>query len=109
MPDRLIEGIMNADKIARLLYSIDPRNFSKVDFIFTFSFAWLILAAVFMFQTNNLLIAVASLVGMFLLFTVMTLCVVMEDLFVSDDKSLKEKDEEKKKNLTSMEDLKNEI
>lgn len=100
---------MNADKIARFLYSIDPRNFSKVDFVFTFSFVWLILSAVFMFQTSSLLIAVASLIGMFLLFTVMTLCVVMEDLFVSDDKSLKEKDEEKKKNLTSMEDLKKEI
>ena len=98
---------MNADKIARFLYSIDPRNFSRVDFVFTFSFIWLVLAAIFMFQTSNLLIAVASLVGMFLLFTVMLLCVVMEDLFVKEDMEREEKDE--KKNLTRMEDLKKEI
>lgn len=98
---------MNADKIARFLYSIDPRNFSKVDFVFTFSFTWLVLAAIFMFQTSSLLIAVASLVGMFLLFTVMLLCVVMEDLFVKEDMEREEKDE--KKNLTRMEDLKKEI
>lgn len=98
---------MNADKIARFLYSIDPRNFSRVDFVFSFSFIWLVLAAIFMFQTSNLLIAVASLVGMFLLFTVMLLCVVMEDLFVKEDMEREEKDE--KKNLTRMEDLKKEI
>ena len=98
---------MNADKIARFLYSIDPRNFSRVDFVFSFSFIWLVLAAIFMFQTNSLPLAVASLVGMFLLFTVMLLCVVMEDLFVKEDMEREEKDE--KKNLTRMEDLKKEI
>lgn len=98
---------MNADSIARFLYSVDPRTFSKVDFVFTFSFIWLILAAVLMFQTTSLLMAIASLVGMFLLFCVMSLCVVMEDLFVKEEMGTKEKDE--KKNLTRMEDLKNEI
>lgn len=98
---------MNADKIARALYSVDPRNFSKVDFVFTFSFVWLFLAAILLFQTSSLLIAVASLVGMFLLFCVMLMCVVMEDLFVKEDMEKKEKDKEKK--LTRMEDLQKEI
>ena len=98
---------MNADKMARFLYSIDPRNFSRVDFVFTFSFVCLVLSAVLMFETANMILALSSLVGMFLFFCVMTLCVALEDVFVKEDK--KDKEKEKDKRLTRMEDLKKEI
>lgn len=100
--------MVNADKAARFLYSIDPRNLTRVDFVFTFSFILLILGALMMFQTASILLIIASLVGMFLSFCAMLLCVAVEDLFANEeeDESSGESKPRTKSNFDVVRDLK---
>jgi len=99
--------MINADKAARFLYSIDPRNLTRVDFIFTFSFVLLILGAVMMFLTSNVLLIISSLVGMILSFCAMILCVAMEDIFVDkgEEESSGESRPRTKSNFDAVEGL----
>ena len=102
--------MISADKAARFLYSIDPRNFTRVDFVFTFSFLLLILGAVMMFQTVSVLLTIASLVGMMLSFCAMVLCVAVEDIFVKEEEEGEGSGESKprtKSNFDAVEDLRN--
>lgn len=85
---------------------MDPRNLTRVDFVFTFSFILLILGAVMMFLTASTLLVIASLVGMFLSFCAMVLCVAVEDLFANEeDESSGESKPRTKSNFDVVEDL----
>lgn len=100
--------MISADKTARILYSMDPRNFTRVDFVFTFSFILLILGAIMMFQTISVLLTIASLVGMILSFCAMVLCVAVEDIFVKEEEeSSGESKPRTKSNFDAVEDLRN--
>jgi len=82
-----------SDTLAKVLYSLDPRKFNKVDYVFLFSFLVLLIGALVMFQTQNVTVAMISLVGIFLAFFSMILCVGLEDLFEREE--LENKQEEK--------------
>ena len=84
---------MYSDTLAEIVYSLDPRRFNKVDYVFLFSFLVLLIGALVMFQTQNVTVAMISLVGIFLAFFSMILCVGLEDLFEREE--LENKQEEK--------------
>jgi len=86
--------------LAEILYSLDPRRFNKVDYVFLFSFLLLLLGALSLFWTESLLVAVISLVGMFLAFLSMLLCVGLEDLF--EDKERERGTEDDRDEISSL-------
>ena len=85
---------MYRDTVAEVLYSLDPRRFTKVDLFFLFSFLVLLCGALVMFQTQSVLWAVVSLIGMFLAFCSMLLCIGLEDVFSDTEMEKKDSEEE---------------
>lgn len=85
---------MYSDTLAEIVYSLDPRRFNKVDYVFLFSFLVLLVGALLMFLTESVTVAMISLVGVFLAFGSMVLCVGLEDLF--ERKEMKEKEKKRK-------------
>jgi hypothetical protein len=91
-----------SQKIAEILYSLDPRRFSKVDYVFLFSFLLLLLGALSLFWTQSVLIAAASLVGMFLAFLSMLLCIGLEDLFEENETETKGREDDDRRDMSSL-------
>jgi len=82
---------------------LDPRRFTKVDLFFLFSFLVLLCGALVMFQTQSIMWAMTSLVGMFLAFCSMLLCIGMEDVFANTEMEQEEsEDDEKEWGATTM-------
>jgi len=76
----LADNVTNHETLGRVLYSINPQNYDRLDWIFAFSFVVLVTAAVVLFQTASVLVASSSLVVMFLSFVSMLMCVGIEDI-----------------------------
>ncbi|MDZ7688424.1 MAG: hypothetical protein U5J64_06845 [Halobacteriales archaeon] len=90
---------MYSDTIAEILYALDPRRFTKIDAFFLFSFLVLLSGALVMFQTRNVMWALTSLIGMFLAFCSMLLCIGVEDLFEREELKDDEDSEEESNGL----------
>lgn len=58
--------------------SSDSQEFDKVDAVFVFSFFLVLVGAGLMFFANVLLVVLAAMVGMFLGFASMVLCIGLE-------------------------------
>jgi len=71
---------MADSKTPELLYYMNPFNYDRIDWIFSAAFLAVVAGAVMLFFTQSVLMTIASLVGMFLSFCVMLLCVGIEDL-----------------------------
>lgn len=71
---------MTQGKVPEAMYYMNPFNYDRIDWIFSLGFVMVIASAFTMFLTESVLMAVASLVGMFLAFCVMLMCMGVEDL-----------------------------
>lgn len=77
----LAEKITEYDEsLEGVLYSLNPKNYDRLDWIFAFSFVVLIAGVVVMFRTTSTLVATGSLVVMVLAFVSMLLCAGIEDI-----------------------------
>lgn len=76
----LADNVTNHESLGRLLYSLNPQNYDRLDWIFAFSFVVLVAAAVLLFQATSVPVALGSLVVMFLSFVSMLMCAGIEDI-----------------------------
>lgn len=67
-------------KTPELMYYMNPFNYDRIDWIFAAAFFAVVAGGAVLFFSQTVLMTVASLVGMFLSFCVMLLCVGIEDL-----------------------------
>jgi hypothetical protein len=67
-------------KTPELLYHMNPFNYDRIDWIFSASFFVVVAGGFTLFFAQTFLMTIASLVGMFLAFCTMLLCVGIEDL-----------------------------
>lgn len=68
------------DSVGKVLYSLNPQNYDRLDWIFAFSFVVLLSGVFVMFRTTSTLVATGSLVVMVLAFVSMLLCAGIEDI-----------------------------
>jgi hypothetical protein len=87
-------GTTGGNRIARVLHSTDPRRYDGVDRVFALGFGLVVAGAFTVFWTESTSVAVASMVGMFLGFCIMVLCMGFEDLL--GDKEKRGTEDEKK-------------
>ena len=73
--DKLTKG-----KAPEAMYYMNPFNYDRIDWIFALGFVGVIASAFTMFLTESVIMTVASLVGMFVSFCVMLVCMGIEDL-----------------------------
>jgi hypothetical protein len=66
--------------LPRFLYYLNPWNYGRIDWIFASCFAFVVGAAFLIFWTSSVVVALASLVVMFLSFSAMLMCVGVESI-----------------------------
>jgi hypothetical protein len=76
----LADNVTNHESLGRMLYSANPYNYDRLDWLFAFSFVVLMVAAVVMFQTTTVAVTIGSLVVMFFAFISMLMCAGIEDI-----------------------------
>lgn len=75
---RISRGLAESS-LPKIMYKMNPFNYDKIDWVFAFGFFMVIANAVMMFVTSSPRLVIASVVGMFLSFCVMLLCIGIED------------------------------
>lgn len=73
-------GTLADGKVPEFMYYMNPFNYDRIDWIFAAAFSAVVAGGAVLFFSQTVLMTVASLLGMFLSFCVMLLCVGIEDL-----------------------------
>lgn len=76
----LADKVTDHERVSKILYSANPQNYDRLDWIFAFSFVVLMASAVVMFRSVRTSVTLGSLVMMFLSFISMLMCAGIEDI-----------------------------